>query len=356
MDTPRAHRVPAPAFAGLATILIAGCAALAPTPPRGVLADGAGWQEVSRAGRLFGEGPVAARDGKLYLTDITITAVIKDKNPGGTIYRYDPATGATAKYMEPSGMANGLHVDRAGDLIVAQGADTGGGRAVIRRNLATGATSVVADAFQGQRLNSPNDVTSDAQGRIYFSDARYISNDPMALPNAVYRVDPNGRITRISTDILRPNGIEVSPDGKRLYVGAFNQVGRLPTNPNGPAQDRFGLAFGGVVAYDLDARGNVSSGQVFYRDDERGVDGLAMDTDGNLYVALHDGNRQAPKRDLVVLTPAGDLLARLPLPETGLTTNLGFGRGADADSLYLTTAIPWRLHRIKTVRRGLYWE
>lgn len=352
MFTPAKTRFFMLAAAGPAAVLLAGCAAI----PTSVVAEGAKWEEVSRAGMLFGEGPVAARDGKIYATDITITAVIKAKNPGGTIYRYDPATGVTSKYMEPSGMANGLHVDRNGDLIIAQGADTGGGRAVVRRNLATGATTVVANSFQGKRLNSPNDVTSDARGRICFTDARYISMDPMDLPNAVYRVDPNGRITQLATDIYRPNGIEVSPDGKRLYVAASNQTGRLPVNPHGPAKDRFGLSNGGVVAYDLDGDGNISNGRVFFRNDEAFVDGMATDTDGNLYLALHDGNREAPKRDIVVLNPDGGLVERLPLPVGGLTTNLGFGRGGDANSLYLTTAVPWRLYRIKTVRRGLYWD
>ena len=121
-------------------------------------------------------------------------------------------------------MANGLHVDKNGDLIIAQDADTGG-RAVLRRNLTTGATSVVANAYQGKKFNGPNDVTSDARGRIYFTDARYGGTEPMELPNAVYRVDPDGKITQLSTDIFRPNGIEVSADGKRLYVAAFNLKG-----------------------------------------------------------------------------------------------------------------------------------
>ena len=86
------------------------------------------------------EGVVAAKDGKIYVSDITRPDEVKQNNPGGTIYRYDPATGATAKYMEPSGMSNGLHVDRNGDLIIAQEAE-GGGRAILRRNLTTGATT-----------------------------------------------------------------------------------------------------------------------------------------------------------------------------------------------------------------------
>ena len=167
-----------------------------------------------------------AKDGKIYVSDITRPDEVKQNNPGGTIYLYDPATGGTAKYMEPSGMSNGLHVDRNGDLIIAQEAE-GGGRAILRRNLTTGATTVIASSYQGKRLNSPNDVTSDARGSIYFTDARYFGNEPIELPNAVYRVDPDGKITQLSTDIYRPNGIEVSPDGRLLYVAASNLPVRL---------------------------------------------------------------------------------------------------------------------------------
>lgn len=355
MPTTARHRALTLVAAGLAGLVAAGCAGTKPRP-KGVLAPEARWQEVSRAGRLFGEGVVAAKDGRIYVSDITISAAITENNPEGTIYRFDPASGATGVYLTPSRMSNGLHVDRHGDLIITQGADTGGGRAVVRRNLETGAQRVLADSYDGKKLNSPNDVTSDAQGRIYFTDARYIGNELMELPNAVYRIDVDGRVTRLSTDVFRPNGIEVSPDGRRLYVAAFNQTGRLPTNPNGPAQDRFELTFGGVVVYDLDAAGAVSNGRVFFRNDLMGVDGMTMDTDGNLYLALHDGNRQAPLRAIVVLTPGGAVLEQLPVPDVGLTTNLGFGRGTDAASLYLSTAVPWRLWRIQTLRRGHYFE
>jgi gluconolactonase len=335
--------------AGLACILVAGCAG------KGIVAEGAKWEEISRAGRVFAEGVVAAKDGKLYMTDIMPTMAVKENNTGGTIWRYDPTTGKAEKYMEPSGMANGLHVDKNGDLLIAQGADTGG-RAVLRRNLATGATTVVADSYQGKRLNSPNDITSDSQGRIYFTDARYISMDPMELPNAVYRVDLDGKITQIIADLFRPNGIEVSPDGRRLYV-ADNGSTELPINPNGPAKDRFGISGGGgVIAYDLDAKGNVSNGKVILRTEEVSADGMAMDTDGNLYVAMHNGNPAAPKADVVVLNPAGEMIKRLTPPAGSLTTNLGFGRGADSGTLYMTSALPWRLYRIKTERRGHYFN
>ena len=337
--------------AGLACVFLSGCALM---QPQGILAEGAKWEEISRAGRVFGEGVVAAKDGRLYMTDIMPTAAVKENNTGGTIWRYDPASGRAEKYMEPSGMANGLHVDRNGDLLIAQGSDTGG-RAILRRNLTTGATQVVANAYQGRRLNSPNDVTSDAQGRIYFTDARYIGMDPMELPNAVYRVDRDGRITRIIADLFRPNGVEVSPDGRRLYV-ANNGSRGLPINPNGPPKDRFGVIAGDVIAYDLDANGAVSNGKAILRSETVGPDGMALDTDGNLYVAMHNGNPKEPKSDIVVLNPAGQVIERLPLPNNALSTNLGFGRGADSGTLYATSALPWRLWRIKTVRRGHYFE
>jgi gluconolactonase len=338
--------------AGLACVLVAGCAGMG---KKGVIAEGAKWEEISRAGRVFGEGVVAAKDGRLYMTDIMPTAAVKENNTGGTIWRYNPATGQAEKYMEPSGMANGLHVDKNGDLLIAQGADTGG-RAVLRRNLATGATTVVANSYQGKRLNSPNDVTSDAQGRIYFTDARYIGMDPMELPNAVYRVDPNGRITQIIADLFRPNGIEVSPDGKRLYVAVSGSM-QLPINPNGPAKDRFGISGGGggLVAYDLDANGNVSNGRLILRNMDVSPDGMTMDTNGNLYVAMHNGNPNEPKADIVVLNKAGEMIERLTPPAGTLSTNLGFGRGADSGTLYMTSALPWRLYRIKTVRHGHYF-
>jgi gluconolactonase len=337
----------------LAALLSASCSGL--LRPGGVIAPGAQWEEVSQAGKVYAEGVVAAKDGAVYVSDLTRTGLLRGGNPRGTIYRYDPATGATSKYLEPSGMSNGLHVDRNGDLVIAQDAD-GGGRAVVRRNLATGQTSLVANAYRGKRLNSPNDVTSDAKGRIYFTDARYGEPEPTELPNAVYRVDQDGaRPVQLSTDILRPNGIEVSPDGKRLYVSASNTA-RLPANPNGPARDRFGIVMGGVVVYDLDGDGNVANGRVFYRRDDLVADGMAMDADGDLYVAFHNANPRDARGAIVALDPAGTVLAELPVPAGALPTNLGFGRGADGESLYMTSAMPWRLYRLKTLRRGHYFE
>jgi gluconolactonase len=334
-------------------LLLAGCAGFGkPTP---VVSPGASWVEVSRAGRHTAEGVVAAPDGRIYASDITRPDDVKENNPGGTIWRLDPATGRTEKYIEPSGMANGLHFDRNGDLIIAQEAASGG-RAIQRHNLATGRTVTIADRYDGKRLVGPNDVTSDAAGRIYFTDARYFGDEPMEMPNAVYRIDPDGRVVRLASDIVRPNGIEVSPDGKRLYVAATNLPVRLARNPLGPATDRFGFKLGGVAVYDLDARGDVSNGRVFFRTDEFVADGMTMDTEGNLYVAIHNGNREPADGRIVVLNPAGEVIETIRPPAGWRPGNLGFGRGRDAGSLYMTTLFEWRLFRLPTNRRGHYFE
>jgi gluconolactonase len=319
-----------------------------------VFADDAEWTIASRAGRVFGEGVVAAKDGLVYLSDITITTAMAQGNPGGTIWRYDPATGACEKFLEPSGMSNGLHVDKHGDLLIAQGADTGG-RAVMRCNLATRALSVVARDYRGKRFNAPNDLTSDAFGRVYFTDPRFFGAESMELPNAVYRVDTDGSVTPLDVGVERPNGIEVSPDGRRLYVNTSNAP-RLTKNPHGPAADAWGITSGGVVAFDLDAAGAISNGRVVFRNEDLLTDGMAMDSDGNLYIAMHNGNPAAPASDLAVIDPDGAVLARKPLPDRALATNLGFGRGADAHTLYASSALPWGLWRITTLRSGHCFE
>ena len=207
---------------------------------QGVISAGAQWEKVSSAGKGFADGVVAAKDGSLYLVDIA--------SPG-TLFRYDPKSGQTVVAMEQSG-ASGPHIDRNGDLLMAQ--NLPGMQRVIRRNLATGAITVLADKYEGKALVAPNDLTTDSEGRIYFTDARYNQVAEPESPNAVYRLDPVGKLTRLTMDVQRPNGIEVSPDGKRLYVSGTGAP-HLKPNPHGPAADRFGITKGGVVAYDLDA-------------------------------------------------------------------------------------------------------
>jgi len=252
-------------------------------------------------------------------------------------------------------MANGLHVDKNGDLLIAQGDDTGG-RALLRKNLTTGELKTLVNAYQGKRLNGVNDITSDALGRIYFTDARYApGSEAFELPNAVYRLDTNGQITALDTGLFRPNGIEVSPNGQKLYISATNFT-RLPINPLGPQVDRFGITAGGVVVFDLDPNGQISNGKLIFKDDELAADGMAMDAAGNLYVATHNGNPKEPKSRIVVLSSQGDMLQTIQTPTGSLSTNLGFGRGAQSSILFMSSALPWRIYQLQTNRTGHYFN
>ena len=324
-------------------------------PAKNVTAPESQWQEISKTGLVFAEGVVADKTGKIYATDLTRTFIMKENNPGGTIYQYDPLTQNTVKFMEPSGMANGLHVDKNGDLLIAQGDDTGG-RALVRKNLITGELKTLVRTFEGKRLNGVNDITSDAQGRIYFTDARYApGSEAIELPNGVYRLDNNGQLTALDTGLFRPNGIEVSPKGDKLYISATNFT-RLPINPLGPKVDRFGITAGGVVVFDLDASGQISNGKLIFRDDELATDGMTMDSSGNLYVATHNGNAKEPKSRIVVLSPAHEVLQIIPTPQGSLSTNLGFGRGAQSHLLFMSSALPWKIYQLPTHRTGHYFN
>jgi gluconolactonase len=328
-------------FRLLVSYAIFAAALIGTASAQGILPEGAKWEKVSSAGKAFGEGVVAAKDGSIYLVDLA---------PPGTLYRYDPKTGQTETVMSPSNLANGLYVDKNGDLLMGQGLP--GSQMLAKRNLKTGEVTKVVDSYQGKKLIAPNDITSDAQGRIYFTDARFNQAEEPELPNSVYRLDPDGKLTLLTTDIGRPNGIEVSPDGKRLYV-ADTIVDRLKPNPHNPGGDKFGLQRGGgVIVYDLAPDGSISNGRVFWKTDVALPDGMTMDTDGNLYVAAHDIPIKA--RQLVALDPNGKVIQELPLPDEGLTVQVGFGRGEDAGTLYLATAMPWGLWRLKTMKKGFY--
>ena len=314
--------------------------AIAPAGAATVLAKGAKWEKVSTAGKAFAEGVVAAKDGSIYLVDLA---------PPGTLFRYDPTTGKTETVMSPSNMANGLYVDKNGDLLMGQGLP--GSQMLAKRNLRTGAVTKLVDSYQGKKMIAPNDITQDANGRIYFTDGRFNQTEEPQLPNSVYRLDPDGKVTLLTTDIGRPNGIEISPDGKRLYV-ADTIADRLKPNPLNVGGDKFGITKGGVIVYDIKRDGSIANGRVFWKTEVALADGMAMDTSGNLYVASHD--KPTKGRLIVAIAPSGKVIEELPLPDEGLTVQLGFGRGADAKTLYLATGDPWGLWKIKTRRKGFY--
>lgn len=303
------------------------------------------------------EGVSVAPDGMVYFSDITFSHKAID-GPGvfhaGHIWKFDPASRKTTIFRSPSGMSNGIKFDASGNMVVALGADYGG-RAIVRTDMKTGMSYIIAGLYEGKKFNSPNDITIDEKGRIYFSDPRYLGHESIEQPVVgVYRIDPDGKIARIITDAGKPNGVCVSPDQKSLYV-VSNDNGStgieqllMPEDLTRPDKGQLPMHKGrmALLAYDLRADGSASFRQelVNYAPHD-GPDGLVCDAEGNLYVAVRAENRPG----IVVYSPAGKELAYIP---TEIPTNVGFGRGADSNLLYITAGSS--LYQIRLNRRGYH--
>ena len=296
------------------------------------------------------EGVAVAPDGMVYFSDITFShqAVLETGAiHAGHIWKFNPANSETSIFRSPSGMSNGIKFDAAGDMLICEGADHGG-RRVIRTDMKTGMSYIIAHSYEGRRLNSPNDVTVDEKGRIYFSDPRYLGHE--AIDQAVmgvYRLDQDGTIHRIISDAGKPNGVCVSPDQKSLYVvsndNGATAIERLAKNEDaeGPVAVAESLRKGNMalMAYDLHEDGTATFRETLVDySPEDGPDGLVCDADGNLVVAV----RAASRPGICFYSPNGKELAYL---ETEVPTNVGFGRGDDSNLLYITAG--QSLYRIR---------
>ena len=311
----------------IALALMVGTAfAQAPSGDPSIISEGAKL-EVLFADAFFTEGPAVAPDGSVYFSDITMSGT--SGMQAGHIWRYDPKTGEAAIYRSPSGMSNGLKFDAQGRLIAAEGADFGG-RRLTRTDLATGKTEIIAGLYGGRPFNSPNDISIDEQGRIYFSDPRYLGHEPVyQAVEGVYRIDPDGSIELIISDGGKPNGVCVAPDQQSIYVvsngGRYIGFDRVA---EGHPMLKGVMA---LLAYDLHADGTATFREVLVDySPQDGPDGLVADVDGNLYVAVRDVTRPG----IVVYSPKGEERAYIPTPE--VPTNVAFGHGEDSKTLYVT--------------------
>ena len=262
--------------------------------------------------------------------------------PGSRIMRYDPRSRSSTVFRSDTNWANGLMLDPEGRLYACEG----GARRVVRYE-PDGGTSVLADSFEGTRLNIPNDLAIDLQGRVWFTDPYYEgSGGPWSEDRAnrdldhdsVYRLDP-GRggswtIHRVTFDTTRPNGLLFSLDYMTLYVA---QSGR---NPDEKRELR---------GYPVKSDGTLGAYTVLHDFGEhRGIDGMCLDTEGNI-VATAGYMQGGPGPSIYVFSPAGDVLERHSVP-ADRPTNCTFG-DPGLRSLYVTTG-GGHLFRGYTQRQG----
>ena len=281
-------------------------------------------------GGFFTEGPAVGPDGFVYFSDITSPA--RSGMQAGHIWRHDPSSGNTTVFRSPSGMSNGIIFDSERRMVVAEGADFGG-RRITRTDMKTGKSEILAGLFNGKPLNSPNDLAIDARGRIYFTDPRYVGHETQEQPVlGVYRIDPDGSLSLIISDAGMPNGILVSPDQKTLYVASVDSPEKDPLQA--------------LLAYDLLEDGSVGSRRVVVDfAPEYGPDGMALDVEGNLYLA-----RPGDAPGVYIYSPDGQELGLIPTPVSA--TNVTFGRGATGKTLYITAAE--NLYKIVVNRKGYH--
>ncbi|GAA4570089.1 SMP-30/gluconolactonase/LRE family protein [Planotetraspora kaengkrachanensis] len=232
--------------------------------------------------------------------------------PNDRLLRWDETTGAVGVFRHGSGHANGNTVDRQGRLITCEQ-----GNRRVTRTEHDGTVTVLADRYQGRRLNSPNDVVVRADGTIWFTDPIYgIVSDYEGNKGDcefggacyVFRLDPATNDLRVvADDFCRPNGLAFAPDEQRLYIADTRQE---PSH---------------IRAFDVSDEGDLTGGKIFAECDHGRFDGLRVDDAGRVWAAAWDG--------VHCFDTDGTLIRKLLLPEP--VANLTFG-GPKRNHLFIT--------------------
>ncbi len=247
------------------------------------------------SGFQFTEGPLWMDDGSLLFSDI----------PANTIYIWEPNKGVNI-YLKPSGHSNGIALMNDGTLVIAQQ-----DRAIA---LVTGdkKIKVVANQYNGKKLNAPNDLVVAKNGTIYFTDPPFgIKPEQKEQPvNGVYRITSDNKVQLLTSEVSLPNGLAFSPDEKKLYVN------------NSKDTD--------IWVFDVNSDGSLSNGKIFDRMGDSGAetgsaDGMKVDSRGNVYTTGPGG--------VWIFSPRGVLLDRISIPQ--YASNVAWG-GPDLKTLYIT--------------------
>lgn len=278
-------------------------------------------------GFQFTEGPVWHPDGYLLFSDPNANTIYR-WSPDGLVSVFRTKSGYSGfdigRYRQPG--SNGLTLDSEGRLVINEH----GNRRVTRLER-TGRITVLADRYQGKRLNSPNDLVYRSDGALYFTDPPFglpeVFDDPAKeLPFSGVYMLRNGQLSLLARELTGPNGIALSPDERYLYVGNWDLARKV------------------LMRYEVAPDGRLRDGRVFYdftRESEPvGLDGVKVDAEGHVYVSAPGG--------VWILAPSGKALGRIVPPEQG--ANFAFG-DADGKSLYLTASSG--LYRIRLGIRGV---
>ncbi|MBS1832044.1 MAG: SMP-30/gluconolactonase/LRE family protein, partial [Acidobacteria bacterium] len=235
--------------------------------------------------------------------------------PGNTQLRWIEDDNRVTTFRNPAGYSNGNTFDYEGRQISCEH----GGRRVVRYEI-NGTVTVLADKFEGKRLNSPNDVVVHPDGGIWFTDPPYGINGnyegyqaPKEVKEAVYRIDPKTlQIAKVTDDVVAPNGLCFSPDYKRLYVA---DTGSRDTKVWDVADNKL---TGGRLFIKLDVPGT-GAGSAF--------DGIRCDVDGNVWGGARPG--------VQIIAPTGERIGMIRLPEN--CANVCFG-GPRRNRLFMTAS------------------
>jgi gluconolactonase len=288
--------------------------------------------EVLASGFDWSEGPVWVKDGGFLLfSDIPKNSVMKWKEGDGegiSVYLKPSGYTGLLPYSDEPG-SNGLHLDSQGRLVSCEHGD----RRVSRMEKNGGKRTLV-DNYEGKRLNSPNDATIKSNGDLYFTDPPYglpkQADDPLREMDfcGVYRYGKDGKLTLLTKEMTRPNGIAFSPDEKTLYVANSDPTSAI------------------WKAFEVKADGTLGKSRVFYdstswfKEGRKGLpDGMKVDKDGNLFATGPGG--------VHIFSADGKLLGTLATGEA--TANCGFGD--DGSTLYITADM--YLCRVRTTTKGL---
>ncbi len=281
-------------------------------------------------GAMWAEGPAWSNQGRyLVWSDI----------PNNVQYRWMQDDGRVSVFRSPANNSNGNSFDFTGRLLSCEHFS----RRVVRWEH-DGTCTVIADSYDGKRLNSPNDVVPHPDGSIWFTDPPYggslYEGQPdeggalrpttgaetgggqrQQLPNSVYRVDPSGRVDLITDELMRPNGLCFSPDYTKLYV--------CDTGP-GPRD---------IKVYDVTSEHKATNGRVFTDMMVDGVkcgpDGMRADVHGNLWCASNAGEEGIGYNGVLIFSPEGQLIGRIRLPEA--CANVCFG-GPKRNRLFMAAS------------------